>query len=99
MTYGRRACRPVYGVACIMQAQKQIEKTQYREFLIPKKGGIRKISYVLKDSSLWNLQQKLLKKFLAKQPVPICVKGFIKGENYYCLHQQSSAGTVALEIV
>ena len=90
-------CKGVWGFS-YEQAQKQIEKTQYREFLIPKKGGIRKISYVLKDSSLWNLQQKLLIKFLAKQPVPICVKGFIKGENYHSFLAQHVGAEYFLRI-
>ena len=74
-------CKGVWGLTC-EQVQKQIDKTHYREFSLPKKGGMRKISFVLKDTGLWYLQQKLLVKFLVKQPVPICVKGFMKGESY-----------------
>ena len=60
-----------------------ILKDDYSEFEIPKKDGKRKISYLDKDSGLWSLQHKLLINFLNKQDLPVCVKGFKKGENYY----------------
>lgn len=59
-----------------------ILKDDYSEFEIPKKDGKRKISYLDKDSGLWSLQHKLLINFLNKQDLPVCVKGFKKGENY-----------------
>ena len=49
---------------------------------IPKKGGTRTINYLDRQSSLWKLQRELLNKYLVKQDLPICVKGFKKGENY-----------------
>lgn len=60
-----------------------ITKEEYREFKIPKKGGARVINYLDKDTSLWNLQHKLLKNFLEKQDLPVCVKGFRQGESYH----------------
>ncbi len=60
----------------------QISKDDYREFEIPKKDGFRIIHYLDQDSELSKLQQALLKNYLEKQVVPICAKGFIKGESY-----------------
>ena len=59
-----------------------IPKDGYKSFEIPKKGGIRIINYLDKSSTLWSLQDKLLHNFLTKQDLPICVKGFQKGESY-----------------
>jgi len=59
-----------------------INKTEYSEFIIPKKNGFRKINYLNNDSLLAELQKKLRLKFLEIQPLPMCVKGFRKGENY-----------------
>lgn len=59
-----------------------IEKKKYNEFCVPKKDGIRKIQFLDKSSELSILQYNLLNNFLNKQPLPGCVKGFVKNENY-----------------
>lgn len=55
---------------------------EYCQFSIPKKNGKRVIHYLEKDSELALLQKNLLKNFLDKQPLPVCVKGFKKSENF-----------------
>lgn len=60
-----------------------VTKEEYGEFEIPKKGGSRVINYLGRDTSMWNLQHKLLKNFLEKQDLPVCVKGFRQGESYH----------------
>ena len=61
---------------------KDITKDDYKEFKIPKKNGYRTINYIEETSKLFNLQNRLNKKFLSKQSLPTCVKGFKKGESY-----------------
>ncbi len=61
---------------------RKISKDDYKEFTLPKKGGVRTISCLEKSSPLWRLQSQLLLGFLAKQELPVCVKGFRKGESY-----------------
>lgn len=48
----------------------------------PKRAEPCTINYLDRQSSLWKLQRELLNKYLVKQDLPICVKGFKKGENY-----------------
>lgn len=62
---------------------KKMENKIYGEFHIPKKSGYRTIHYLDKNSDLWGLQKMLQKNFLEKLPMPLCVKGFCKGENYH----------------
>lgn len=64
------------------KVSQRINKDTYKQFKIPKNGGTRTINYVEKNTELWNLQNKLLINFLNKQVLPICVKGFIRGESY-----------------
>lgn len=59
-----------------------VAKEDYKEFKIAKKGGFRTINYLEKDSALWDLQHRLLYNFLETQALPVCVKGFKKGESY-----------------
>lgn len=59
-----------------------ISKTEYIQFSIPKKNGIRTITSLPQTSHLYILQKNLNKYFLEKQKLPVCAKGFIKGENY-----------------
>ena len=59
-----------------------VQEKKYFEFEIPKKGGSRKISYLPKDSPLANLQRNLSHSFFCKFDLPICVKGFRRGESY-----------------
>lgn len=54
----------------------------YITFSIPKKNGNRIIHYLENNSELALLQKNLQKNFLAKQPLPVCVKGFRKNESY-----------------
>ena len=59
-----------------------ISNKNYLEFTIPKKNGFRKINYLPEDSGLALLQKKLSDRFLNKQDLPVCVKGFRRGESY-----------------
>lgn len=74
-------CNSVWGTSYAKVSQK-ITKDDYKEFELPKKGGTRTINYLDKNSDLWELQCQLLSNFLVKQDLPICVKGFRKGESY-----------------
>ena len=57
-------------------------KKDYKTFQIPKKNGIRTITFLEKNSVLFSLQQKLLHNYLSTLPLPTCVKGFVQGESY-----------------
>ena len=60
-----------------------IEKEDcYEKFYIPKKDGIRTICSIDKESTLYQLQKKLVNNFFINIPLPIPVKGFKKGESY-----------------
>ena len=61
---------------------QKVSKDDYKEFELPKKDGTRTINYLEKDSELWELQRRLLDNYLIKQDLPVCVKGFKKGESY-----------------
>lgn len=61
---------------------QSINKDVYKNFEIPKKNGTRIINYIEKSTDLWNLQNKLRINFLDRQILPVCVKGFIRGESY-----------------
>lgn len=74
-------CNSVWGISH-SQVLKNISKQDYKKFELPKKTGTRTINYVDKDSGLWMLQKNLLINFLERQSLPVCVKGFIKGESY-----------------
>ena len=64
------------------KVSQSVTKEAYKEFEIPKKGGSRVINYLDRNTEMWNLQQKLLRNFLEKQSLPVCVKGFRQGESY-----------------
>ena len=66
----------------VSKVSQGIKKEDYKVFEIPKKNGSRKISFLPPDSQLADLQKKLLVNFLEKQILPVCVKGFKKGESY-----------------
>ena len=74
-------CKTILGASYSI-GLKNLYKGDYKTFKIPKKNGYREIQYVEKDTTLWNLQNKLLNNFLCKQDLPVCVKGFRKGESY-----------------
>ncbi len=74
-------CNSVFNRSYAMVSSK-ISKSDYKTFTIPKKGGTRTINFVESGTDLWNIQGDLLNNFLVKQDLPICVKGFVKGENY-----------------
>lgn len=63
------------------QVSQSIVKTEYKEFIIPKKKGIRKINYLPHTSKLFNIQKGLMR-YWGRQELPNCVKGFRKNENY-----------------
>lgn len=69
--------------ASYSKVSMNVDKGIYKEFIIPKKGGFRKINYLDKDTNMWNLQHRLYTKFLDKQDLPVCVKGFRRGESYH----------------
>lgn len=54
----------------------------YSTFYIPKKDGTREIKAIDKGKELYTIQNNLLNNFLCKIPLPICVKGFVRGESY-----------------
>lgn len=74
-------CNLVWKTSYSKVLQK-VSKSDYMEFSLPKKGGTRTINYLKRESELWELQHQLLCNFLIKQNLPICVKGFRKGESY-----------------
>lgn len=74
-------CNLVWGTSYFKVSQK-ITKSDYKEFQIPKKDGVRTINYLDKDAPLGEIQQQLLSNYLRKQDLPICVKGFRRGESY-----------------
>lgn len=74
-------CKSILGIS-YSKVFSQINKDLYRHFYIPKKNGKRKINCLEKGSSLAILQNKLLENYLVEQPLPVCVKGFKKGESY-----------------
>lgn len=74
-------CNFIWGLS-YSKVSQSINKDDYKAFEIPKKGGMRKINYLSQDASLLKLQKMLLSNFLEKQPLPVCSKGFKKGESY-----------------
>ncbi len=74
-------CKSIWGTS-FPRVSQSIKKEDYKEFTIPKKSGTRKIVYLPSDSQLADIQKKLLTAFLNKQVLPVCVKGFRKGESY-----------------
>ena len=74
-------CNSIWGTSHAKVLQS-VARDDYREFEIPKKAGARKINYLSPGSPLMKLQKRLLVNFLEKQPLPVCAKGFKKGESY-----------------
>lgn len=74
-------CNSIWGIS-YSKVLRKIDKSDYREFQIPKKGGVRTINYLGANSPLEEIQRLLLVNFLNKQELPVCVKGFRKGESY-----------------
>lgn len=72
--------------------QNDIKNKDYHTFYIPKKNGMRAISSLPETSILYIRQKELCENFLYKQPLPICVKGFIKNENY-CSYLEPHIGS------
>ena len=62
-------CNAVWGTTFI-KIDGSYSKDDYKDFSIPKKGGIRNLSYLPKSSALYALQTKLLHCFLAKISLP-----------------------------
>lgn len=54
----------------------------YKHYSIPKKNGTRTISYLEKTESLYKIQNDITNKLFSDEPIPICVKGFVKHESY-----------------
>lgn len=73
-------CDSIWGIG-YREVKRRINKDDYKTFYIPKKNGFRTINYLDENSTLQILQKKLLI-FLEKQCIPVCVKGFVKGESY-----------------
>ncbi len=74
-------CKSIWNLS-YDQVRENISKDSYKQFEIPKKNGMRIITFLPEESSLYDLQKKFNKNFLSKQELPICVKGFVKGESY-----------------
>lgn len=74
-------CNAVWGTTFI-KIDGSYSKDDYKDFSIPKKDGIRNLSYLPKSSALYTLQTKLLHCFLAKISLPTCVIGFRRNESY-----------------
>ena len=74
-------CNSIWGNS-YSKVLLSVTKDDYEEFEIPKKAGMRKINYLHQGSPLMELQKKLLVNFLENQPLPVCAKGFKKGESY-----------------
>ncbi len=79
------------------QVSQSISKTEYKEFIIPKKNGIRKINYLTHSSKLFNIQ-KGLTRYFARLELPNCVKGFRKNENYLSYLEPHVGGKYFLRI-
>lgn len=76
-----------YFYDIILNCEKQdvlniVSNKEYKTFYIPKKNGLRTIAYLEKNHVLYLLQKNLLKKVFFNEPLPVCVKGFIKNESY-----------------
>lgn len=90
-------CNQVWGIS-YSKVLRKVSKQDYKEFELPKKGGMRTINYLEKKSNLWELQSNLLDNFLIKQDLPTCVKGFRKGENYKSFLMEHIGATFFLRI-
>jgi len=62
--------------------KKENKEECYIEYEIPKKNGMRTINAIDRKSGLYRLQRNLQSNFLCKIPLPMSVKGFVKGEGY-----------------
>lgn len=74
-------CNAVWGTTFI-KIDGSYSKDDYKDFSIPKKGGIRNLSYLPKASVLYTLQAKLVHNLLAKISLPTCAIGFRRNESY-----------------
>lgn len=64
---------------------KEISKKNeaYEQYEIDKKNGTRTISALKKDTTLHELQKNLNQFLFSNQPLPVCVKGFVRGIGYF----------------
>ena len=74
-------CNAIWGTTFI-KVNGKYSKDDYKDFSIPKKGGIRHLSYLPKTSVLYTLQNKLLRNYLSKLSLPTCVVGFRQNTSY-----------------
>lgn len=74
-------CYSIWGTS-YENVYRMLSKKVYKSFKIPKKGGMRTIHYLERTDPIIVCQQNLLTRFLEKQSLPVCVKGFRKGESY-----------------
>ena len=74
-------CKSIWNLTH-KQVNSSIIKKDYKHYDVPKKNGYRTITFLPETSPLYSLQKNFNKYYLSKQELPICVKGFIKGENY-----------------
>lgn len=70
----------------------------YYTFEIPKKSGLRTINAIRRNDPLYNLQINLYRNFILSFPIPINVKGFIKGESYKTYLEPHQGGNFFLRI-
>ena len=74
-------CNAIWGTT-FLKVDGSYSKDDYKDFSIPKKDGIRYLSYLPKTSVLYTLQNKLLHNYLSKVSLPPCAVGFRKNESY-----------------
>jgi hypothetical protein len=91
-------CNSVWE-ASYSRVSRSVSKDNYKEFTIPKKNGSRTINYLDRESELWNLQNKLFVNFFEKQTIPVCVKGFKKGESYKSFLSQHIGSVYYLRVI
>ncbi|EGD48977.1 RNA-directed DNA polymerase (Reverse transcriptase) [Ruminiclostridium papyrosolvens DSM 2782] len=85
-----RIYKEEYFYNSILQCNKQkvlngleAKSEAYFKYEIPKANNKKRtISALDKDSLIYELQSNLYKNFFSFQPIPVCVKGFVKGNSY-----------------
>lgn len=74
-------CKVVWNLS-YSQVSKSIVKKDYMQFKIPKKNGLRTITFLPESAPLFVLQKNFNRYYLKKQELPVCAKGFVEGESY-----------------
>ena len=79
--------------------QSKIAQKKYKTISIPKRNGFRELSFLDPKTDLHMLQSGLVN-FLKRIELPVCAKGFVKGESYlsYLEHHIGSIHFLRLDI-